>query len=260
MRTLIGYLCLALLPTLAAGPALAQDPAGEYSRDDYLALIEQYVDRMVNIYDGSWAYSYTSHDRIDGESLSRRVDPSKPFLESEVIIAENGGPPSAQAQARQERRMQRRQKREFGADRGRAMVEEERAREGSEKERFLNLLIRDSLRLVARDGDLHTLEFRGMEEDRAKIYEHLLGTLVLDTGNGFIRELRVRVTQPFSPYLFMRIDNGYFSLRFDLRDGVPVQTDATWQLEGDILYVMDLDRDRNIQWFDLSRVLPDPAS
>ena len=148
--------------------------------------------------------------------------------------------------------MQRRQRQEF-EHKGRSMVEEERAREGSEKERFLDLIIPESVGLVAQEGHLHTLEFRGMEEDRRKIYEYLKGTLVLDTAREYIRELRVEVTEPFSPFFFMRINEGYFSLRFELREGVPVQTNATWQLDGHILYIRDLERNNEIEWFDITR-------
>jgi hypothetical protein len=78
------------------------------------------------------------------------------------------------------------------------------------------LIIRDSIRLVAKDGDLYTIEFHGMEEDRKKIYEHVVGKLVLDTRQEYIKELQVRVTEPFSPFFIIRINDGYFSLRFEL--------------------------------------------
>jgi hypothetical protein len=216
-------------------------------------MIEAYVDKVQNIYDGTWAYSYTNHDKLDAESITRRIDPSLPFLQSESIIAVNGGPPAAETLARHERRMQRRLRQREGASNP-SLVDEEEEREGNEKERFLNLLIRDSVQLVSREGDLHTLEFRGMEEDRRSIYEHLVGTLVLDTRNEYIRELQIRVSEPFSPFFIMHISAGYFSLRFELKDGKPVQTDGTWQLEGHILYLRDLDRDQELEWFDVEKV------
>lgn len=242
---------------LCAGTAVGVH-AQTYTRDDYLALIESYVDKTRNIYDGTWAYSYTMRDRETGESVSRRVDPSKPLLESEVLLAENGEPPSTEALAEQEERLQRRLRRQQRAER-RSLVDEEREREGDEKTRFLELIIRESVRLVSQDGDLHTLSFRGMEEDRRKIYEHLVGTLVLDTRLGYIRELQVRVTEPFSPYLIMRINAGFFAIRFALEDGVPVQQDATWQLDGHVLYVRDLDRNQTVEWFDISPVTTSTA-
>lgn len=227
--------------------------AQPYSQAQYLAMIEAYVDKVQNIYDGTWAYSYTNHDKLDEESITRRIDPSQPFLLSERIIAENGGPPSAETLARHERRMQRRLRRREGVSNP-SLEEEEEEREGNEKERFLNLLIRDSVKLVSREGDLHTLEFRGMEEDRRSIYEHLIGTLVLDTRHEFIRELQIRVSEPFSAFLIMRINAGYFSLRFGLKDGKPVQTDGTWQLDGHILYLRNLDKDQELEWFDVEKV------
>ena len=232
--------------------------AQEYSRDDYLALIESYVEKTRTIYDGTWAYSYTMRDRETGESVSWRVDPSKPLLESEVLLAENGEPPSAKALADQEKRLQRRLRRQQRDER-RSLVDEEREREGDEKTRFLDLIIRDSVRLISQDGELHTLSFRGMEEDRRKIYEHLVGTLVLDTRLGYIKELQIRVTEPFSPYLIMRINAGFFAIRFALEDGVPVQQDATWQLEGHVLYMRELDRNQTVSWFDISPVGNDAA-
>ena len=151
-----------------------------------------------------------------------------------------------------QRRLQRRQEREGS----RSVVEEERQREGDEKERFLSLIVPESIKFVKQEGDLHYLEFHGMEDDRRTIYEHLVGTLVLDTKNEFIRELQIRVTKPFNTYLVMRINSGYFSLRFNLVDGRPVQTDATWQLDGHVLFLRDLDRDEELEWFDLRRVTP----
>jgi hypothetical protein len=227
--------------------------AQSYTQAQYLDMIEAYVDKLQNIYDGTWAYSYTNHDKLDAESITRRIDPSLPFVLSERIIAENGGPPSAQTLASHERRMQRRLRRSEGGSTP-SLEEEEEEREGNEKERFLNLLIRDSVKLVSQEGDLHTLEFRGMEEARRSIYEHLVGTLILDTRNEYIRELQIRVSKPFSPFIVMRINDGNFSLRFELKDGYPVQTDATWQLDGHILYLRDLNRDQELEWFDMEKV------
>jgi hypothetical protein len=68
-------------------PALSQS----YTQDDYIDMIGRYVDRVSNIYDGTWAYTYTTTDHIDEDSLTRRVDPSQPFLQSDIIIAEDGG-------------------------------------------------------------------------------------------------------------------------------------------------------------------------
>ena len=227
-----------------------------FSNDEYMALIEEYVDKAINIYDGTWAYSYTTRNTLEEESETRRLDPSQPPLLYESIIAVNGEPPSAERVEKHERRMQRRLKRKQRGAGDRSIVDEEKAREGEEKARFLSLIIQDSLQLVHREGNLHTLEFRGMEEDRKNIYEHLVGRLVLDTEKGFIRELQVEVTEPFSPFIFMRIHDGYYSMRFALRDGIPIQTDATWRLAGQILYLKDLDREREINWFDIRRVTP----
>jgi hypothetical protein len=237
-------------------PALSQS----YTQDDYLDMIERYVDRVSNIYDGTWAYTYTTQDHIDEDSLTRRVDPSLPFLQSDQILLEDGGPPSSERLERHERRMQRRLRRREEASQDDSLVEEERDREGSEKERFMAMIIKDSIRLVTRDEDLHTIEFRGMEEDRKKIYEHLIGRVILDTRQEYIQELQVRLTEPFSPFFIMRINDGYFSLRFELLNGVPVQKDAIWKLEGHILYVKDLDRDEEIKWFDIAKVMSEPAS
>lgn len=228
---------------------------GSYTRAQYLELINRAVERTINIYDGSWAYTYTTDDKLDEESLIRRVDPSRPFLQSDEILSVNGLPPSAERLERHERRMQRQLDRRKSANR--SIVDEEKEREGSEKERFLALIIPDSLRLLKQEGDIHTLEFRGMEEERKSIYEHLIGTLVLDTRNEYIKELQVRITEPFSPFLIMRINDAYFSLRFALNsEGFPVQTDARWQLDGHILYLRDLDRNEEFSWYDLSEVNP----
>ncbi|MBT5483396.1 MAG: hypothetical protein HOH14_06520 [Gammaproteobacteria bacterium] len=258
MKTGSAFLSLLLL-LLWNAAALAQPPVTSsndpYTQAQYLDLINSYVEKTVNIYDGSWAYTYITDDKLDMEKLARRVDPSKSFLQSDQIISINGSPPSLERQSRHERRMQRRLQRRQNTKR--SIVEEERAREGSEKERFLAMIIPESLHLVKQEGYIHTLEFKGMEDDRKNIYKHLIGTLVLDTKNEFIRELQVRITQPFSPFFIMRIHSGFFSLRFALNnEGLPIQSDATWQLDGHILYLRDLDRNEELNWFDIEKVIP----
>ncbi len=253
----IGVIALLLPLSLGSINLFAQPSKASYSQAEYLALISTYVDKAVNIYDGSFAYSYTTHDMLKNETVTRRVDPSRPFLQSDRIISINGALPSSERIEMHERRMQRRLLRRLEADR--SLINEEREKEGSEKERFMAMLIPESLKLIKQAGNLHTLEFRGMEEDRRTIYENLIGTLVLDVDKGYIKELHVRVSKPFSPYLFMRINAGYFVLRFELNEsGLPVQSDATWELEGHILYIRDLDRNEAIRWFDIEKLsLPD---
>jgi len=231
-------------------------PAQTYSRDQYLTLIEEYVNKTTNIYDRTWAYSYITYDKTDDSSFTRRIDPGKPFMQSDVLLSENDGPPSAEGLERHEKRMQRRLRRIQSRNRAHAVVDEELDREGSEKERFLALIVRDSLELVHRDGDIHTLRFKGMEENRRKIYEYLEGTLILDTGQEFIRELQIRVTAPFSPFFLTRVDAAHFFLRFELRDGIPIQSDASWHVDARILYVKDLAREKDIVWKDITPVVP----
>ncbi len=231
----------------------AQTAKSTFTQAQYMSLISEYVNKAINIYDGRFAYSYTTNDLLKNKTVTRRIDPSRPFLLSDRIISVNGALPSKEDIEEHEQLMQRRLRRRLEADR--SLVNEEREREGSEKERFLAMLIPDSLRLIHQVDNLHTLEFRGMEDDRKKIFENLIGTLVLDTKNGYIKELRVRVSKPFSPFIFMRINAGYFSLRFELNEtGSPMQTDATWELDGHILYIKDLDRNEKISWFDIEQL------
>lgn len=240
-----------LLLSLGSVKLFAQPVKTPYTQAQYLALIAEYVDKAINIYDGKFAYSYTTHDMLENETITRRVDPSRPFLMSDRIVSVNGAPPSTERIKKHERLMQRRQRRRLEADR--SLVNEEREREGTEKERFLAMLVPESLKLINQKDNLHTLEFRGMEDDRKKIYENLIGTLVLDTKDGYIKELHVRVREPFSPFIFMRINAGYFALRFELNEsGLAVQTNATWELDGHILYIRDLDREETITWFDIT--------
>jgi hypothetical protein len=252
-----GVIIVMLLLSMGSIKLFAQPVKSAYTQAEYLSLIADYVDKAVNIYDGKFAYSYTTNDMLEKETVTRRVDPSRPFLQSDQIVSVDGAPPSADQIKKHERLMQRRLRRRLEADR--SLVNEEREREGSEKERFLAMLIPDSLKLIKQVDNLHTLEFRGMEDDRKKIYENLIGTLVLDTKNGFIKELGVRVSESFSPFIFMRINAGSFSLRFELNEsGLPIQTDATWELDGHILYIRDLDRNETISWFDITQLsLPD---
>src|SRR5690606_24848266 len=101
--------------------------------------------------------------------------------------------------------------------------------------------IPESLKRVKQDGNLLYLEFRGMEDDRRHIFEHLRGVLVLDTEAGYIRELQVRITEPFYPFFLTKVEEGQFVLRFDLVDGQPMQKAITWKLRGQALVIKDLD-------------------
>lgn len=229
--------------------ASAQD-FSEFDHHDYYHLISEYVLKIENIYDGNWAFTYTVDDKLEQETRTIRRDTSLPFLESEKLIAINGQPPSEERLEEHAERRQRALRRRQN-NQNRPVQDEE---EGNEQERFLEMLIPESIHLIRQDGALLYLGFRAVEEGREKIYANLRGLLILDTDAAYVRELQVRVTEPFSPFLLSRIEEGYFSLRFKLDEGVPVQSEISFGLKGQAFFVRDLDENREVVWTDLERI------
>lgn len=45
----------------------------------YQQLITSYVNKIENIYDGTWAYTYIIDDKLEQESITRRIDPGLDF-------------------------------------------------------------------------------------------------------------------------------------------------------------------------------------
>ena len=76
-----GVITVMLLLSLGSVKLFAQPVKSAYTQAEYLALIAEYVDKAINIYDGKFAYSYTTHDMLEKETVTRRVDPSRPFLQ-----------------------------------------------------------------------------------------------------------------------------------------------------------------------------------
>lgn len=217
---------------------------------DYLNLISEYVYKIENIYDGNWAFTYTVEDKIEVETRTVRRDTSLPFLESETLLAVNGIPPSEERLEQHAERRQRALRRREN-NRNRPVEDEE---EGNEKDRFLEMIIPESVRFIKREDELLYLGFQAMEEGREKIYENLQGLLVLDIEEEYIKELQVSVTESFSPFLFSKIEDGYFSIRFQLFDGVPMQSEISFELEGHAFYIRDLTEDREVEWKDFEKI------
>ena len=243
MRAQISVLC-GVLFTVQAVLAQAE------SATDYMPLITEYVYKIENIYDGNWAFTYTVDDRIEMETRTVRRDTSLPFLQSETLLAVNGLPPTPERlQRHAERRQRAFQRRQENQNRP---VEDED--EGNEQERFLEMIIPQSVHLIKQEGELLYLGFKADEEGREKIYENLQGILILDTEAEYIKELQVRVTEAFSPFLLSKIESGFFSLRFNLIDGVPMQSEITFELAGQAFFIRDLAEDREVVWKDLERI------
>lgn len=216
-----------------------------------MTLIESYVNNVVNFYDGNWAYTYTVDDKLGTEIETHRIDPSKAFLKSDTILAVNGSQPSQERLERHERRMQRRLDRRR---KGRRSRMERDFEEGNEKARILDMLVKDSIQFIKQEGDLLYLSFRGMEEEAEKIFEHLTGTFIIDTNLGYIKEVQVRVTEPFSPYFLISVKAGFISVRFTPNDGHPMLSEITWVLVGQAFFFRNLDTDREIVWTDITKV------
>jgi hypothetical protein len=242
------FLCLSLpvFALFSASQVLAQAP----SEHDYLSLISEYVYKIENIYDGNWAFTYTVEDKIELETRTVRRDTSLPFLESETLLAFNGIPPSEERLEQHAERRQRALRRREN-NRNRPVEDEE---EGNEKDRFLQMIIPESVHFIKREDELLYLGFQAMEEGREKIYANLQGLLILDIEEEYIKELQVSVTESFSPFLFSKIEDGYFSIRFQLFDGVPMQSEISFELVGHAFYFRDLTEDREVEWKDFEKI------
>ncbi|MGV3590621.1 MAG: hypothetical protein ACO1PZ_02960 [Gammaproteobacteria bacterium] len=242
------FLLCALLPVSAIAAPQAE----------YMDLITRYVQRLNNIYDGTWAYTTTVDDKRRGEVRVRRIDPSQPdFRQRDRLVSVNGEPPSERRLAKHERQLERRERRRQRTGR-REHEDPDRPyeRPGLEKERFLAALVPGSIQLDRQDGDLLYLRFRAMEEGREKVFENLRGMLVLDTREEYIKELRLTPAGPIHPFFLTTVDDAYLSVRFELIDGEPFQTSATWRLLGQALIVKNLDADMEVTWEDFEKVQP----
>ncbi len=242
MLQLFLYCCASLL----SATSFAQSATNQA----YLDLVTEYVYKIENIYEGNWAFTYTIDDKIEHETRTYRRDTSLPFIESERLLAVNGLPPSEE---RLEEHMERRQRalRRRERNQNRPVEDEE---EGNEKERFLDMIVTESLHFIKQEGALLYLGFQAIEEGREKIYENLQGTLVLDTEAEYIRELQVSVVESFSPFFLSKIEDGFFSIRFDLVDGIPMQSAISFELQGHAFYIRDMAEDREVYWTDLERI------
>lgn len=226
---------------------------------EYFDLITQYVNKVDNLYDGTWTYTLTEKDLLKNETTVRRVDPVQPFLESDVLIAVNGQPPTADDVKEHQRRLKKRiQRRALITSRREPRTEaEKRQRQleqnGYEKERFLAMLIPESIEFIKQEGALLYLQFKALEEDREAIFEALLGTLVIDTERQFIKEVQIRNTAAFSPFFLTHVDDAFLSLHFALVDGKPMQHSMNWKLAGQAFIFRDLDGDRSVVWSDFAK-------
>ncbi len=224
--------------------------------EDYLELITEYVIKVDNIYDGTWVYTLTEEDKLKQEITVRHVDPSKPFLESDVLIAVNGMPPGAADIKEHQRRLKKRiQRRALITSRKEPKTEQEKRKRrleqnGNEKERFLAMLIPESIEFVKQEGSLMHLRFKATEEDREEIFAALQGTLIIDTEREFIQEVQVRNTAAFSPFFLTEVQDAFLSLKFDLMNGRPIQKNMNWKLVGQAFLFKDLDGEREVVWSD----------
>lgn len=254
MRYLLSLRLSLIILVLPSAPVFAQITA--QTSEDYFELITEYVNKVDNIYDGTWVYTLTEEDKLKGETTVRHVDPSKPFLESDVLVAVNGMPPTAADIKEHQRRLKKRiQRRALITSRKEPKTEEEKRKHrleqnGNEKERFLAMLIPETIEFVKQEGPLIHLRFRAVEEGREEIFEALQGTLIIDSEREFIQEVRVRSIAAFSPFFLTRVDEAFLSLNFDLVNGRPMQQNMSWKLVGQAFLFKDLDGEREVVWSD----------
>ncbi len=116
------------------------------------------------------------------------------------------------------------------------------------------MIIPESIHVIKQENELLYLGFQAVEEGREKIYENLQGTLILDLEAEYIHELQVKVSESFSPFFLSKIEDGYFSIRFNLVDGVPMQSEISFELQGHAFYFRDLSEDREVEWKDFEKI------
>jgi len=238
--------------------AVVPAPASAAPQEDYMDLITQYVDRLNNIYDGTWAYTYTVNDKRRDEVRVRRVDPSEEdFHDRDRLLSVNGEPPTERRLAQHNRQLEKKERRRLRSG-ARLHEDPDRPleRPGFEKERFLAALIPDSIEVDREEGDLLYLKFRATEEGREKVFDYLQGLLVLDVRQQYIKELQLTPTGPIYPFILTKVEDAYLSVKFELIDGEPFQTSATWKLLGRALIVKNLDADMEVVWEDFVKVEP----
>lgn len=245
-KAMVLILSLPVFILLSTAQALAQVS----SEHDYLNLISEYVYKIENIYDGNWAFTYTVDDKIEMETRTVRRDTSLPFIESETLLAINGLPPSEERLQRHAERRQRALRRRQN-NQNRPVEDEE---EGNEQDRFMEMIIPESVHVIKQENELLYLGFQAIEEGREKIYENLQGTLILDLEAEYIQELQVNVRESFSPFFLSKIEGGFFSIRFNLVDGIPMQTEISFELQGHAFYFRDLAEDREVEWKDFEKI------
>jgi hypothetical protein len=237
---------------------LSTPTAANTESTEYMAMITDYVQRLSNIYDGTWAYTYTVDDRRRDEVRVRRVDPAQPeHRMRDQLLSVNGAPPTEKRLSQHNRQLDKRERRRI-REGTRAHEDPKRPleRPGLERERFLAALIPESIELVKQEGDLLHIGFRAMEEGRENVFDHLQGLLILDTANEYIKELQLRPDGSFYPFFMTKVEEAFLSVRFELVDGTPIQTAATWQLLGQALIVKNLDADMEVEWMDFEKVTP----
>ncbi len=250
-------------------PSLAQLDSSHslMVQEDYFELISEYVNKVENIYEGSWAFTYRIDDKLEQETRTIRRNMSLPYLESETLLSVSGMPPTQEdlekhaeelkesyerRQKREERERKERLKRAENDSKQQAALPGEEE-EGSEKERFLEMIVKDSIYEIEHESELLVLGFKATEEGREEIYENLDAVLLLDTEAGYIKELQVKVNQAFSPFFLSKIEEGYFSVRFDFNNGSPMQSEVSWMLKGHAFFVRSLDAEQEVRWFDFEK-------
>ena len=227
---------------------------------DYLDLITDYTNKVDNIYDGAWSYTITEEDTLKNATTVRKIDPTQPPLETDVLLSVNGQPPTASDIKEHQRKVKKRiQRRANIANRRAPKSEEDKHRRwleqpGNEKARFLAMLIPDSIAFVKQEGPLLHLQFKAHEEDREAMFESLIGTLILDTEREFIKEVEIGNTAAFAPFILSEIEEAYLDLHFDVINGAPMQTSMSWKLTGQAFIFKDLGGERQVVWSDFVKI------
>ncbi len=250
---------LTFLLLIVTGSGLSAASWANQETTSYYPLISEYVYKVENYFRGNWTYSYTVTDLKEGESRTIFRDLTQAYPDNEKLVAVNGELPNEAHLARHQKELEAdHRRRQQAAERMRP--DQQKEAEVSDQDRFLAMINEDSVRMIKREGNLLYLEFTAMEEDYRRAFEHLVGTLILDTEKGYIKELQVRTTDSFSPFFLTHIEDAFLSIRLSHDQGVSRIAELSWQISGQAFFIKNLDSHQEVVWSNIEPKWPEASS
>jgi hypothetical protein len=173
-----------------------------------------------------WHYLRTRHG--EERVIVDRHDPTQPGEAHWQLVSIDGREPTED------------ERRDYDKDRADHSDADERAN----NEDWVKVIVPDSVRLLATEGDARRFGYRMQSPDgrREELFAGLEGDLVVvdDADPAWIREVRLWNTETLRPALGVRIDAVKLIFRFTRQGGwvVPTELQARW--EGEFLMLKDI--------------------